>query len=80
MKKLYALCLLTLAAVVLDIVLLHTGSVQAQQPTSGARIDRVIVPDKGMTAPTSGQVVGFSCTSHSSGTSGDYCYIVTVPR
>lgn len=62
MNRVYVLCLLTLAAVVLDIVLFHSGSASAQQQT-GFRVDRIPFSsriDSG-TAPVLGHIVGFDC-------------------
>jgi len=73
MKKVYALCLLTLAAVVLDIALLHTGLVHAQQPAPAIRIDQVGISSSSFTVPTRGQVVGFSCQ-------GNTCFVATISQ
>jgi len=72
MKKLYALCLLTLAAVVLDIALVHTGLVHAQQPTPTIRIDQIGISGSSFTVPMPGkQIVGFSCQ-------GNTCFVATI--
>ena len=64
MKKLYVLCLLTLAAVVLDIALFHSKSAHAQA-VPGVRIDRLIwnhtTGYTTGTVPTLGRIVGFHC-------------------
>jgi hypothetical protein len=63
MKKLYVLCVLTLAVVVLDIVLFHTRSVNAVNAPP-LRIDRIIW-QPGLTSqdvPAAlGHIVGFHC-------------------
>jgi hypothetical protein len=53
MKSLYALCLVTLAVVLLDIILLHSRSVRAQQ-SSQIRIDAVPVNFGTVMAPMRG--------------------------
>jgi len=62
MRRLYVVCILTVAAVVLDIVLFHSGSVNAQA-VAGVRIDRLIwdhtTGRTTGTVPTLGRVVGF---------------------
>ena len=62
MKKLYALCLLTLAAVVLDVLLFHSRSVGAVDvPT--VRVDRIIWDTTRTkdSVPGYGHIVGFHC-------------------
>jgi len=63
MKRLYVLCILTLGAVVLDIVLFHTGSVSAVNAPP-LRIDRIIW-QPGRTSQdvpgALGHIVGFHC-------------------
>lgn len=62
MKRLYVLCILTLAAVVLDIVLFHSRSVgAADAPT--VRVDRIIwdTPRTNESVPAFGHIVGFHC-------------------
>ena len=64
MKKVYVLCLLTLAVVVLDVVLLHPRSVTAQNDASQTvRVERVLFSPNRMSAdaPINGRVVGFHC-------------------
>jgi len=63
MKKLYVLCCLTIAAVVLDIALFHSRSVNAQN-VPPLRIHRVIweAGRTGVEVPgTLGHIVGFHC-------------------
>ena len=65
MKKLYVLCLVTLAAVFVDVVFLHSGtrecsecpkvSIQYVKP-SGGSLDGAVLD-------VTGTVVGFACTS-----------------
>jgi len=65
MKKLYVLCILTLAAVILDITLLHTGSVSAQTSNTNlgavVHVERVQFSGASGTVARSGNVVGFHC-------------------
>lgn len=77
MRKLYFLCVLTLAAVILDFVFLHSGSVYAQQ--TGIRIQRIHLSTTAETAnvPVSGRVVGFSCVG--AGPAAD-CFVATSPN
>jgi hypothetical protein len=59
MRKRHFLCVLTLGAVILDFVFLHSGSVYAQQ--SGIRVQRIHMGTQAETVnPVSGRVVGFS--------------------
>lgn len=77
MKKLYIVCGITLVAVLLDIVLLHSGAAYAQQ--SGLRIDRVLFQGdiKTVTLPQVGiRVVGFSCSHFGEGPNGE-CFVAT---
>jgi len=65
MRKLYVLCLITLAAVILDVALFHSRSAKAQA-VPGVRVDRIIWGDystgqHSVTVPTGGNVVGFQC-------------------
>jgi len=62
MKKLYALCLLTLIAVILDVVLLHPRSVTAQANQT-VHVERLLfnVNTRGVDVVTTGHVVGFHC-------------------
>ncbi len=62
MKKLYVLCLLTLAAVVLDVFFLHPWSVAAQANQT-IRVERLLfnINTKGGDVPVNGRVVGFHC-------------------
>ena len=77
MKKLYALCLLTLAAVFVDIVFFHSGTVNAQAPRIGqVRVQTVYIAGDGRDVHTfdvEGIVVGFSCIRES----GPTCFIAT---
>jgi hypothetical protein len=76
MRKLYFLCVLTLGAVILGFVFLHSGPVYAQQ--SGIRIQRINVGTQAETVnPVSGRVVGFSCTGEGLTT---FCFVATSPN
>lgn len=77
MKKLYVLCLLTLAAVVADIVFFHSRSVNAQA-VSGVRVERVVFGNSttGIANNTLGHVVGFHCATEGDG--DIQCYVATV--
>ena len=76
MRKLYILCFVTLAAVFIDIVFLHSGTVNAQNTqqvqvistglSSRGSIDGAVVD-------VTGTVVGFACTSNSDGHGS--CYL-----
>jgi hypothetical protein len=75
MKKLYALCLLTLAAVFVDIALFHSGTVSAQSTTVHVQyVKEGIHGLEGAETTVTGTIVGFACAG------GDYryCYIATV--
>jgi hypothetical protein len=69
-RTLYVLCLLTLAAVVLDIALFHSRSANAQA-VPGVRLDRIIwnhtTNEKSITIPTLGHIVGFQCVKTNGG-------------
>jgi hypothetical protein len=62
MKKLWALCLVTLAAVFVDIVFLHSGSVHAQQ-FNQVTVTPVLITNGPATVGVPGTVVGFSCAT-----------------
>jgi hypothetical protein len=76
MKKLYVLCFVVLAAVFVDIVFFHSGTVSAQNTqqiqiistgsSSRGSIDDAVVD-------VTGTVVGFGCTSSSDGHGS--CYL-----
>jgi hypothetical protein len=93
MKKVYVLCLLTLAVVLTDIVLFHSRAVSAQgtlAPTGLANN-----PNRGALAvgpmteyrvrsvaaigafQTSETIVGFSCAPSNQGPAATVCYVVT---
>jgi hypothetical protein len=79
MKKLYALCLLTLAAVFADIVFFHSGTVSAQTPqTTPVYVQYVTPGPRGGMAdsvtPVTGTVVGFSCVGYDTTS----CFIATT--
>ena len=75
MKKVYAICLLALAAVVFDVVLFHTGSVRAQSDQT-VRVERVLFSiNKGSAdAPITGRVVGFHCVDTPG---GPQCFVAS---
>jgi hypothetical protein len=76
MKKVYALCLLILTVVVLDIVFFHSPSVTAQS-NQAVRIERVWFSPNDVvsrTAPIFGRVVGFHCVES---TGGPQCFVAS---
>ena len=75
MKKVYAICLLTLAAVVFDIVLFHSGSVRAQSDQA-VRVERLLfnINTQRVDAPISGRVVGFHCVDTPG---GPQCFVAS---
>ena len=75
MKKVYAVCLLTLAAVVLDIILFHSPVVQAQADSS-VHVERVLfgVNTASRDAPVTGRVVGFHCVDTPG---GPQCFVAS---
>jgi len=74
MSKLYFLCLLTLAAVVLDITLFHSRSVSAQANQT-VRVERVPFNGQGGgDARVTGRVVGFHCVDTSG---GPQCFVAS---
>ena len=77
MKKLYALCFVTLVAVLIDVVFFHSGSVSAQAPRSGQiRVQTVPIIGDGRNVhnvDVEGIVVGFSCIREGNPT----CFIAT---
>lgn len=78
MKKLYALCLLTLLAVAADVLLFHALPAKAQ--TQGTvKIIKTIDGGREWTVPVDdSKVLGFSClTSPSNVTT---CYVATSSR
>ena len=78
MKKLYALCLIALAAVLIDIAFFHSTTVSAQ--SGQVRIQQV-THDAGLNgAVTSitGNVVGFSCVERTTSSAYPVCYIATT--
>jgi hypothetical protein len=60
MKKLWVVCLVTLAAVC--VAFLHSGSVQAQQ-NSQVTVIPVLITNGPATVGVPGTVVGFSCAT-----------------
>jgi hypothetical protein len=76
MKKLYALCLLTLVAVVLDIVVFHPRSVTAQS-NPRVHVERVQFGLNATSGDASieGGVVGFHCIDTAS---GPQCFVASI--
>jgi hypothetical protein len=72
MKALYALCLVTLLAVLVDIVLFHSRTANAQN--SGNYKIEQISPFYVKSFSSTGTVVGFSCVETQGGT---FCYVAT---
>lgn len=73
MKKLYFVCLLTLAAVVLDIAFFHSRSVSAQA-SQVVHVERVLFNGPSGDAPVTGRVVGFHCVDTSG---GPQCFVAS---
>jgi len=77
MKKLYVLCFVTLAAVFVDIMFFHSGTVSAQAPRRGqVRVQMAPIAGDGGNVHTfdvEGIVVGFSCIREGNPT----CFIAT---
>jgi hypothetical protein len=75
MRKLYFVCLLTLVAVVLDITLFHSGSVNAQNASQAVHVERVLF-NNGVSgdARITGRVVGFHCVDTSG---GPQCFVAS---
>ena len=71
MKKLYALCLVTLLAVFVDLAFLHSKSVNAQGGT--VRVRRVLVSAISGDVSVTGTVVGFTCFNTGGGDA--HCFI-----
>ena len=69
MKTLYALCFVTLLAVLVDIVLFHSTKANAQN-TGNYQVVRVVNLN-GTSFPLTGTVVGFSCVESQNAVS---CY------
>jgi len=80
MRKLYALCLITLVAVLGDIVFFHSGTVSAQ--SAQVRVQQV-TGDAGLNGGVlnvTGTVVGFACISNQVGSPPNgipSCFIAT---
>ena len=75
MKKLYALCFITLAAVFVDIVFFHTSSASAQVPKRYQV--RTLNPATSTSLQSTGTVAGFSCIESQGPTgSAASCYVL----
>ena len=72
MRKLYVLCLITLLAVLADVVLFHSRTANAQN-SGNYNVVRVVNLN-GTSFPLTGTVVGFSCVENQNAV---YCYAVT---
>jgi len=71
MKTLYALCLVTLLAVLADVVLFHSRTASAQNPGNY----KVVQVDRSRASVSiTGTVVGFSCVESQGST---WCYVLT---
>jgi len=94
MKKIYVLCLLTLAVVLADIVFFHPRTVGAQgtlAPTGVANQGRGTLAAGTLTEyrvrsvaavgafTTSETIVGFSCAASNQNSGGPACYVMTRP-
>ena len=78
MKKLYVLCVLTLAVVLVDVVFFHSRAVNAQA-VSGVRVERVVWgkgTTTGVANNTLGHIVGFHCATEGDG--DIQCYVASV--
>jgi hypothetical protein len=74
MRTLYFLCLLALAAVVMDIVLFHSGTVNAQD-NQFVHVERISFNGQNNgNAPVIGRVVGFHCVDT---TAGPQCFVAS---
>jgi hypothetical protein len=75
MKKVYALCLITLAAVLMDIVFLHPSAVTAQTNHT-VHVDRVLFRLNTMSsdARVNGPIVGFHCVDTPG---GPQCFVAS---
>ena len=73
MKTLYALCLVTLLAVLLDVVLFHSRTANAQN-TGNYKVVPINDRGTGKSFSLTGTVVGFSCVESQNAV---WCYAVT---
>ena len=76
MKKVYALCILTIALVAADILLFH-GRVAQAQGASRLVVQRVEMNSSIRETTTDGAVVGFSCATDTKNNAS--CYIALRP-
>ncbi len=70
MKALYALCFVTLLAVLVDVVLFHSRTANAQNTGNY----KVVQVERYKTSSLTGTVVGFSCVESQGAT---WCYAFT---
>ena len=80
MKKLYVLCLLTLAAVAADIFLFHAAPVEAQTQRPIGKVHILSVSVSAMKNPvdvTDSKVLGFSCVTNLGYVNDSVCFIAT---
>jgi len=76
MKKLYVLCIITLAAVAFDILVFHATSAKAQvTPPELLHVERVTFTDRGGAAPMHDPMIGFQCVSDAS--NGAQCFVAS---
>ena len=73
MKTLYALCFVTLLAVLVDVVVFHSRSANAQD-TGNYRVVQINDRGAGKGFPLTGTVVGFTCVESNNQT---WCYALT---
>ena len=73
MRKLYALCLVTLLAVLVDVVLFHSRTANAQNAGNYKIVE--VDPYRGNNVSLAGTVVGFSCVGGES--LQKWCYALT---
>jgi hypothetical protein len=73
MRKLYALCLVTLLAVLVDVVLFHSSTANAQN-TGNYKVVQVNDRGSGKSFSLTGTVVGFSCGEYQNQM---WCYALT---
>jgi lipopolysaccharide export system protein LptA len=74
MRKLYILCLVTLAAVFVDIVFFHSRTASAQN--SQIEVRKVEMAEQNKQVAVIGNVVGFDCVYNNNG-GNPLCFIAT---
>jgi hypothetical protein len=73
MRKLYIVCLITLAAVFIDVAFFHSRTVSAQN--SQIEVRKVEMGDQNKQVAVIGNVVGFNCVYNNGG--NPLCFIAT---